>query len=255
MTPIPRSGPVAARRLRACVLLVVALLALALPRPATAQTTRDEARFDLVMAGLTAGTLTFAAETDGRSYAVRGRLASSGILSFVRKVSYDATARGRVRDGAYLPARYTERADTGRRQSEAEILWRGGVPQVASYTPPRDPRPTDVDPATQAGSVDILTALYATLRDADAGRECNRSFSMYDGRRASRLSLGTPEPAEGGVTCAGEYRRVAGFPPEDMAEKTRFPFTLTYAPAPDGRMRVTEVRMDTLYGSARLIRR
>lgn len=239
------------------ILRLTAVLAclLAPALPATAEMTRDEARFDLVMAGLTAGSLTFAAESDGRSYAVRGRLASSGLLSFVRKVSYDATARGRLRDGTYLPARYTERADTGRRQSQAEILWQGGVPQIASYTPPREPRPTDVDPATQAGSVDILTALYATLRDADAGGECNRSFAMYDGRRASRLSLGTPEPAEGGITCAGEYRRVAGFSPEDMAEKTRFPFTLTYAPAPDGRMRVIEVRMETLYGSARLIRR
>jgi hypothetical protein len=103
--------------------------------------------------------------------------------------------------------------------------------------------------------VDILTALYATLRDAEAGSECNRSFAMYDGRRASRLTLGAPAAVEGGVTCPGEYRRVAGFPPEDMAEKTRFPFTLTYAPAPDGRMRVVEVSMDTLYGSAKLIRR
>lgn len=222
---------------------------------ADAGSVRDEARFDLIMLGLTAGTLSFAGETDGRSYAVTGRLASSGILSFIRKVSYDATAQGRVRGDRFSPARYTEQADTGRRQSVAEIVWTGGTPAVAAYDPPREPRPTDVDPATQKGSVDILTALYATLRDAEAGAECNRSYAMFDGRRASRLTLGAPVAAGDGVTCPGEYRRVAGFSAEDMAEKTRFPFTLTYAPLPDGRMRVVEVAMDTLYGRARLVRR
>lgn len=227
----------------------------ALATPAPAQMVKDEARFDLVMKGLTAGTLVFAGQTDGKTYAVTGRLASSGILAFVRKVSYDATARGGVTGDRFRPARYTEKADTGRRQSEAEIVWKGGVPTVATYTPARKPRPTDVDPATQKGAVDILTALYATLRDAEAGKECDRSYAMFDGRRATRLTLGKPKPAEGGVTCPGEYRRVAGFSDEDMAEKTRFPFTLTYEPAPDGRMRVVEVAMDTLYGRARLVRR
>lgn len=235
--------------------LLALLAALACAAPAAAQTLRDEARFDLVMRGFTAGSLVFAGETDGRTYAVTGRLASSGILAFIRKVSYDATARGRVRADRFMPMRYTEKADTGRRQSEAEIIWKGGTPSIAAYSPPREPRPTDVDPATQKGSVDILTALYATLRDAEPGSECNRSYAMYDGRRATRLMLGAPQAVDGAVTCPGEYRRVAGFSPEDMAEKTRFPFTLTYAPAPDGRMRVVEVAMDTLYGRARLVRR
>lgn len=227
---------------------------LALATPAPAQVVKDEARFDLVMKGLTAGTLVFAGQTDGKTYAVTGRLASSGILSFVRKVRYDATARGRVADERFHPTRYSEQADTGRRQSQAEIVWTDGTPSVAAYTPARTPRATDVDPATQKGSVDILTALYATLRDAEPGTECDRSYAMFDGRRASRLTLGKPQTAEGGVTCTGEYRRVAGFSDKDMAERTRFPFTMTYEPGPDGRMRVVEVAMETLYGRARLVR-
>ena len=243
------------RRLPASLCALAVIAGLAFTAPASAQTVRDEARFDLVMRGLTAGSLVFAGETDGKTYAVTGRLASSGILSFVRKVSYDATARGRVTGDRFSPARYTEQANTGRRQSAAEIDWKGGVPSVASYSPAREPRPTDVDPSTQKGSVDILTALYATLRDAEAGQECNRSYAMFDGRRATRLTLGKPQASGSGVTCPGEYRRVAGFSDKDMAEKTRFPFTLTYEPAPDGRMRVVEVAMETLYGRARLVRR
>ena len=72
--------------------------------------------------------------------------------------------------------------------------------------------------------MDPLTAMFATLRDVAPGQECQVSLKMFDGRRATRLTLGGRQAAGDKVTCAGEYRRVAGFSPEDMAEKTRFPF-------------------------------
>ena len=247
---LPRRAPACAL---ICALLTAALLAPA--RPAAAEPLRQEASFDLVMLGLTAGNLTFAGVEEEGSYAVTGTLASGGILAFIRKVRYDAEARGRVQDGRYIPRSYSEKADTGKRQSEAEMTYDDGVPRVMKYAPPRGKREWDVDPATQAGTVDILTALYATLQDVAPGQECNRETAMFDGRRASRLTLGAPTAGEdGSVTCPGAYRRVAGFSPEDMAERTEFPFTLTYAPGPDGRMRVVEVAMETLYGRARLVR-
>ncbi len=239
-------------RATAAALSLSALLAGA----GSAETIKDQATFDLVMRGITAGTLTFSANQEGEGYAVVGRLASSGILAMIRKVSYDARAQGRIKGGRYIPSSYSEKADTGKRQSESVIAYQGGVPEVRVYNPPREPAPFDVDASTQGGSVDPLTALYATLRDAAPGQECNRTVQMFDGRRASQLALGKPQAqADGTVTCPGEYRRVAGFSPEDMAEKTRFPFTLTYAPAEAGVMRVTEVAMDSLYGKARLVRR
>lgn len=221
-----------------------------------AETIKDQAIFDLELRGITAGTLSFSANQEGEGYAVVGRLASSGLLAMVRKVSYDARAQGRIKAGRYIPSRYSEKADTGKRQSESVIEYQGGVPEVRVYNPPRDPAPFDVDASTQGGSVDPLTALYATLRDVAPGQECNRTVQMFDGRRASQLALGKPQAGtDGTVTCPGEYRRVAGFSPEDMAEKTRFPFTLTYTPVETGVMRVTEVAMESLYGRARLVRR
>lgn len=225
--------------------------------PETAQqTVQDQARFDLVLRGITAGSLTFSANQQGEGYAVVGRLASSGIMAMIRKVSYDARSEGVLRGGRYIPSRYAETADTGKRKSESVMDYKGGVPQVRVYNPPRTPAAWDLEASSQGGTVDPLTALYATLRDVDPGAECNRALRMFDGQRASALTLGPPQALEGGaVTCAGEYRRVAGFPPEDMAEKTRFPFSLTYLPGENGKMRVVEVTMDSLYGKARLIRR
>lgn len=232
------------------MMLVAALL---VAGPAAAQT--DRAAFDLVLRGIAAGTLSFSGTQEAGRYAVSGRLQSGGLLGMLRKVRYDAEARGRISAGLPAPASYSESADTGKRQSNVRMSWRGGVPRVEAYDPPRDPRPHDVDPASQRGTVDPLTALYATLRDVDPGKECRLSLNVFDGRRRTQLALGAPQASGRGVTCTGEFRRIAGYSPSEMAEKSRFPFTLTYAPTPEGRMRVVEVATDTLYGRATLKRR
>ncbi|WP_235451248.1 DUF3108 domain-containing protein [Gemmobacter sp. LW-1] len=217
----------------------------------------EQAQFDFVLKGITAGSLTWSGEgLPGGGYAVAGRLQTTGLAALLKKVRYDAKSRGRITaKGSYQPQSYTEDADTGRRQSQVVMTWASGIPTIKTYNPPRNPRPYDIDPAAQKGSVDPLTAMFATLRDVKAGEECRVSVNMFDGRRASRLSLSAPKANGDKVICAGEYRRVAGFSPEDMAEKTRFPFTLTYEPAGNGMMRVVEVATDTLYGKARLVRR
>ncbi|MBC7141795.1 MAG: DUF3108 domain-containing protein [Rhodobacteraceae bacterium] len=216
---------------------------------------QDSAVFDLTLKGIHAGTLSISGAIEGRSYAVSGVLKSGGLLALVRKVRYDARARGTVSDGRFTPSRYEEDADTGKRQSQSVMAYKAGVPQVKVYNPPKSPRPGDVDPATQGGTVDPLTALYAALRDVPEAEACNRKFVLFDGRRRSQVVLAEPKPAKGGIVCAGEYRRLEGFSAEEMADKSRFPFTMAYAPLGDGRLRVTEISMDTIYGKGRLKRR
>lgn len=230
-------------------------LALALVGLAAPGALAEQARFGFVLRGITVGSLDWnGSGTAGGAYAVSGVLKTSGLAAMVKRVRYSATAKGAISGtGNYATASYAEDADTGKRQSQSVMVWQKGVPVIQSYKPERQPRPYDVDPATQKGTVDPLTAMFATLRDVAPGAECKASLDLFDGRRASKLILGSPQKTGDTVTCAGEYRRIAGFSPEDMAEKTRFPFTLTYAPAGEG-MRVVEVAMDTLYGKARLVR-
>ena len=243
------------RRLTALALAATLGLGTAAPLAAQSGRVEDRASFDIVLRGITAGRLAFAAAQEGNRYSVSGRLESTGIAAMLRRFLYTAESGGSISQGRYAPARYSENADTGRRQSRSSMEFRGGRPVNVVNEPARDPRPYDVDPGTIRGAVDPVTALYATLRDVDAGRECAFDQSMFDGRRATRITLSAPQRQGDRVTCSGEYRRVAGFSPEDMAEKTRFPFSLTYAPAGDGRMRVVEVSTDTLYGKALMKRR
>ncbi len=237
---------------RAFLLSVLVCLTTGLPALADQQ---DAAVFDISIRGVSAATLSISGAVNGKSYAASGVLKSSGILGMLKRIRYDASVSGTLTKGRFTPARYVEKANTGKRQSEAVMAYRRGVPQVKSYMPPRPPAKGDIDPATQGGTVDPLTALYAVLRDVPMAEACNLKVFLFDGRRRSQVVLRAPKAEGGTVTCKGEYRRLEGFSAKDMAEKSRFPFGLTYSSAGDGMVRVTEISLDTLYGKGRMIRR
>ena len=228
--------------------------ALTVTRPAAADQT-DSAVFDLSLRGIHAGTLSIGGAIKGTRYVVSGVLKSGGLVALVRKVRYDARASGTVIDGRFTPNRYEEDADTGKRQSQSVMDYRNGIPQVKTYNPPRPPRNGDIDPATQCGTVDPLTVLYAALRDVPQTEVCTLRVFMFDGRRRSQVVLAAPQKAGDTVTCLGEYRRLEGFSEKEMAEKQRFPFRLIYRLADNGMMRAEEIVMDSLYGKGRLKRR
>ncbi|GEM_PF-159186 len=221
--------------------------------PATVQT--DLIVFDVVLRGLRAGRLTLTGSVDGSDYHASGTLQSAGLVRLVAKVRYDAEASGRLRGGRYVPARYSEVADTGRRVSESVMEYRGGVPQVKTYNPPRPPQTGDVKPETQGGTVDPLTALYATLRDVPRAEACKLDVHLFDGMRRSQIALSAPVPEGEGVACTGEYRRLAGFSAKEMAEKERFAFRLVYVPVGEGMLRVNLIETDTIFGTGYLRRR
>lgn len=238
--------------MRAFLLSCLLSLTIGLPSQADQQ---DAAVFDISIRGVSAATLSISGAVKGKAYAASGVLKSSGILGMLKRIRYDASVSGTLSNGRFTPARYEEKADTGKRKSESVMAYRRGVPQVKSYIPPRPPAKGDIDPATQGGTVDPLTALYAVLRDVPAAEACKLRVFLFDGRRRSQVVLTAPKTEGGNITCRGEYRRLEGFSADDMAEKSRFPFALTYADAGNGMVHVTEISLDTLYGKGRMIRR
>lgn len=216
---------------------------------------RDEHVWTVSLLGLHAGTVRLSGEERGGRYSVALDMRSEGAGATVRRVRFLATSEGRVNNGRYAPARYEENADTGRRQSRSVMEYSGGVPRITFYEASADHRPDRLDPATQGGTLDPATSLYAILRDQPRAAACTAAVVTFDGRRRSQTRLADPQPDGERIVCRGEYRRLDGFSPEDMAERTRFPFTLIYEPGPGGLMRVAEVRLRTLYGAAVMKRR
>lgn len=215
----------------------------------------DKATFGLSLRGISAGTLVVNGSISGGRYTSEGVFKSSGIVGALTKIRYDARSKGTFASGKFVPSSYWEKADTPKRKSEVTMGYARGVPQGMSYSPPKEVEEAKVKLSSQGGSYDPLTALYAVTRDVTAAEACKTSFATFDGKRAARVALSKPTVAGDTITCAGEYKRVAGFSEKDMAEKTRFPFTLVYHKAANGMMRVDEISLDTLYGKGVLKRR
>ena len=240
------------RRLAGACAFAVAGMILAAPALAQVET---RATYDLTLRGLRAATLTVSAQETRSAYGARAALQSAGLLRMIKSLSFDTSADGRVENGRFRPARYTENVDLGSRKSSAELAFVNGVPEVRRAEPARPPRDRDVAPETQGGTIDPLTAIFIGLRDQPRATLCTTDSFLFDGRRRSRVVLSNPQANGREVTCAGLYQRIAGFSEREMAEKTDFPFRITYAPGADGLMQAREVRLETLYGPAVLTRR
>ncbi|TQS71549.1 DUF3108 domain-containing protein [Rhodobacteraceae bacterium] len=225
-----------------------------LSSPAAHADQTDQIVFDVVLRGIKAGELRINGKIQGQGYGAKGVLMTTGIVGAVRKLRYDASVNGYTSGDSFTPTRYEETANTPDRNRKSTMVYQRGTPVSVSQTPPRKPRATDLDPARQGGTVDPLTALYSVLRNVDRAEACNRAVEMFDGSRRTKVTLGAPQSSGNQVVCAGEYRRIGGFSDREMAEKTRFPFTLTYSPAGNDRLEVTEISTDTVYGQGRLKR-
>lgn len=241
-------SPIRALRLGAVLLLAGAGMAQA----------TETGVFDVSLGGVRAAVVQYAANAEGERYAVTGKVNTTGLLGAVVRASYEATARGREPSpGEYRPSSFTEIRDASKEVSRAEMLFRSGRPQIKTYDPPRKSDRHAVDPATQAGTVDPMTVIYAALRDQPRERVCDLSLQVFDGKRRSAVTLSRPsaETGDGRITCQGLYRRIAGWSPSSLAEKSRFPFEMTYARQDDGSYRVVRVTTDTTFGRAVLQRR
>lgn len=224
----------------------------ALAGPGAAQT---EARYTIRIAGFTVGDMRLAAREGPGSYSAVSVITSAGAARVFRRFSYRAEAQGRIDGDNLHPVHYEETADTGRRQSEAELAFDGGVPSVLRYTSPIPPDADAPAPSSQGGTVDPLTALYALLRDQPEAGLCDRKIVLFDGRRRSHVVLGAPGRDGDRITCAGEYRRLEGFTAHELRRHVAFPLTAVFVPAGGGLYRADHVELQSFYGLATVDRR
>lgn len=243
-------------RFRPAALLATLCAALGpiLAAPASAQ--EMDARYTLSMRGLSGGQIGLRAKETSDSYAVSVGATSSGLVGVFAPYRFEGQSQGRIVNGRHVSTRYSEKEDDGGEITESITRFSGTTPAEVTFTPPRAPRPYDIDPRAQSGVVDPLTGLYLVLRDTLPAGACNQSHDLFDGRHVSRLALGPAQAAaDGTIRCAGEYRRIAGYRPKQMAERQVTPLTFLYVPVGNGSVRVTEVRSPTGYGEAVLRRR
>ncbi|MEM8581651.1 MAG: DUF3108 domain-containing protein [Pseudomonadota bacterium] len=237
--------------------LKLASIAVFVACPVSAIAQAESAAFDVTLRGITAAKVRFAANVESNEYAVTGILRPTGLVGAVVDAGYEATSVGRFQSsGGFRPYSFTERRTEDGALSTAEMRYRRGIPQIKTYNPPRDVDPFAVDPSGQGGTVDPMTAIWAALRDRPRDLLCDLDVIVFDGKRRSGVRLANPAlQNDGTITCAGEYRRIQGWSPQRLAERSRFPFTMTYAENDSGAWEVVRVTTETKFGRAELRRR
>lgn len=233
-------------------MLRILALCLLLPAAAMAETLA----FDVTLAGVRVAAMTVDATETPAAYRASAQVVTRGLAGAVRPVRWNAAAEGTRKGARLMPSSFREEIDTGRRQTRASLAWKGGAPTVLAYDSSEEIEVEAADPAAQMGTVDPVTALYAGLRPVAPDAACALSLQVFDGQRRTSAALAAPLPADGGgVECAGTYRRIAGFPTKDLAERSMFSFRVVYLPRADGLLHIDRIETDTLFGRAVLRRR
>lgn len=242
--PLPACSHAAVRGVAAAALLIAS---------AAFAAAQEAASFDVSFAGIRAGTLAYEGSENGGTYETRGSARASGLAGVVFDTRVDTAANGRVDGNTYRPSNYSEvtRDDETVRRSFA---YSGGVPSI-SRTPPRDKPQRHAAPASaQTGTVDPMTAAFAILRDRSDALACTLDIAVFDGARRSQIALNRPRRDGDVLICEGRYSRVAGFSPDEMAERKVWPLEMRYSRNGD-LWQVQQLTFPTSFGNARIRRR
>lgn len=204
--------------------------------------------FEVRIAGLRVADLVLTGAVAEGRYAATGTLRTTGLAGALRRVRFAARVEGRITPAGPRPERYAEQVDTGRRRSEASLVWEDGTVRREAAGAAAD---NAVEPAAE-GAVDPLTALWFGLADVAPEAACRYAAATFDGTRHAEARL---SPVAGQPSCAGSFRRLSGYSAAELAERRAFAFTVHLAPGPAGLLRAERIEAETIYGKAVLNRR
>ena len=204
--------------------------------------------YDLYLGGIRAGELAIDATFQGDRYSASSVMRTAGIVGAIYKASFEAETEGRLAPGGLEPQRFRAVGRMWSEAQEVEMTYRGAAPAAVHAEPAFDPKPWQIEPTDQAGTLDPISAALTALAPAPAGSICNRSVEIYDGRRRYAVDVGAPEADGERIRCPAQYRRVAGYKPKELKET--IDFSVWFEERPDGLMHVVRAAGDSLLGLA-----
>ena len=230
--------------IRACVTGVVLCTA-----PLAAETT--DYLFDVQLLGLKAGEFKYSVIKKGGQYSAAGKLYPTGVVAQMTTFQFDVSVSGDIKSGRYSPRKYYEQSDTGKRKEEKTITYSGSKIRVKS---PKLPKPHWLNPNTQLGKVDPMTAIFLTLEDRAESELCTQNIDIFDGARNVKITMKGPKKSGNSYQCDGTYKRIAGFSESELKDGVNFPFTMTYSKQGD-KFRAERFDVQSIRGRAAFVRR
>jgi hypothetical protein len=204
--------------------------------------------YDLYLGGIRAGELTIDARFSGERYTATSVMRTAGVVGGLYKASFEAETEGSLGAGGLRPERFRATAQSYGDRQRVEMTYRGAAPESVRAEPAFVPKPWQIEPADQVGTLDPVSAAVAALAPAPAAKLCERSIEIYDGRRRYALDLGEPKAEGERISCPALYRRVAGYKAKEL--KATIDFTVWFEERPDGLAHLVRAAGDSMLGVA-----
>jgi hypothetical protein len=204
--------------------------------------------YDLYLGGIRAGELTIDARFTGDRYAATSAMRTAGVVGALYKASFEAETEGSLIAGGLRPERFRATAQMYSDRQQVEMTYRGATPDAVRADPSFNPKPWQIEPADQTGTLDPVSAAIAALAPAPSAEICDRSVEIYDGRRRYALDLGKPRADGERISCPAFYRRVAGYKAKELKET--IDFTVWFQERPDGLAHVVRAAGESMLGLA-----
>ena len=211
--------------------------------------------YDFYLGGVKAGELTIDARFEGAEYQAQSILRTAGVVGMVYKASFEAETQGRL-DGAQLvPDRFAANSRMKKKQQYVEMTYENMSPSTVSAEPAFVPKPWEIDPAAQTGTLDPISGALIGLAPVPTAEVCNKTVEIFDGRRRYAIDLGAPSPDGARIKCPAKYRRIAGFKPKMMKKQAEFPFDVWFSERPDGMAHFVRAAGESMFGIAVILLR
>lgn len=209
--------------------------------------------FKLSIGGVKAGEVRIDGTTREGRYRIAASIGTAGVVRTFYKAGIDAEVEGAADEAGLAPQRFQSRSFDPDKTRNVEMRYADGAPAVAAE-PAYDPKPWELDPATQTGTLDPLSAALTAFAPRPAGELCDRTVRIFDARRLFAVSLeAESRPQRGVITCEAAYVRLGGFKPKMLA-KPPFPFRVEFVERTDGLWEIERAVGPTPVGQAVLAR-
>lgn len=191
-------------------------LALILGSGVQARDIKTSAQYDVSIGAIRVGVFWLDGSTSRRTYTVSSGFQATGFVGGIANAAVMLSARGAIVDGAFQPVSYNEDVSVGRRNGAIDMEYDRGVPTVAGKKFGDNDGVTPVDPATQKGTLDPLSATFSLLRTQPLEDACQMDRFQFDGERRTRIVMTTLSQDGEVWVCTGQFLRLEGYSARDL---------------------------------------
>ncbi len=204
--------------------------------------------YDLYLGGIPVGELSVRSTVDGDRYRAISTMRTAGLLGAFYDASFQAETQGLVGADGLVPQHFAADSGAGGDRQAVDVTYAGRTPDSVRADPPFKPKPWQIEPRAQAGTLDPVSAAVTALAPAPASEICRQTVDIFDGRRRYAVDLGAPEADGVRIRCPGVYRRIAGYKKKELKEKITF--NVWFEKRPDGLMHAVRGAGDSMLGLA-----